>query len=230
MDDGSRLVAELAAVALPIPTGRAARVWDCCAAPGGKTLLLATRMADAEILATDASAKRLAQMAARLRRYAYAQRVRCAVMDASAAPPEDEREAKFDLILCDVPCSGTGTLARNPEIRHRLRVEELARQSARQRAILTRALGRLAPGGRLVYSTCSLEPEENEQVVEAAASGAGVRRVSIGPLIARLVEGGVLRQDVASGLIGSAARDGALRTLPGVHGCDGFFAVVLQRA
>ena len=124
MDDGSRLVAELAAAAMPIATGRAARVWDCCSAPGGKTLVLARRlthisaMNGAEILATDGSAKRLAQMAARLRRYAYAERVRCAVMDAAAAPPEDEREAKFDLILCDVPCSGTGTLARNPEIRH----------------------------------------------------------------------------------------------------------------
>ena len=137
MDDGSRLVAELAAAAMPLATGRVARVWDCCAAPGGKTLVLARRLTPhlndelgAEILATDGSAKRLAQMAARLRRYAYAERVRCAVMDAAAAPPEDEREAKFDLILCDVPCSGTGTLARNPEIRHRLRLEELTRQAA----------------------------------------------------------------------------------------------------
>ena len=138
MDDGSRLVAELAAAAMPLATGRAARVWDCCSAPGGKTLVLARRLnphlknemwEHAEILAADVSAKRLAQMAARLRRYAYAERVRCAVMDAADAPPEDEREAKFDLILCDVPCSGTGTLARNPEIRHQLRVAELARQA-----------------------------------------------------------------------------------------------------
>ena len=241
MDDGSRLVAELAVAALPSDAGRAARVWDCCAAPGGKTLVLALRLNphlknemwgthDAEIMATDGSAKRLAQMTVRLRRYAYAERVRCAVMDAAAAPPEDEREVKFDLILCDVPCSGTGTLARNPEIRHRLRVEELARQAARQRAILGGALLRLAAGGRLVYSTCSLEPEENEQVVEAAALGAGARRISVGPLIARLAEIDVLKQDVAAGLIGSAVRDGALRMLPGVHGCDGFFAVVLERA
>ena len=241
MDDGSRLVAELAAAAMPLVAGRAARVWDCCSAPGGKTLVLALRLNphlknemwgthDAEIMATDGSAKRLAQMTVRLRRYAYAERVRCAVMDAAAAPPEDEREVKFDLILCDVPCSGTGTLARNPEIRHRLRVEELARQAARQRAILGGALLRLAAGGRLVYSTCSLEPEENEQVVEAAALGAGARRISVGPLIARLAEIDVLKQDVAAGLIGSAVRDGALRMLPGVHGCDGFFAVVLERA
>jgi 16S rRNA (cytosine967-C5)-methyltransferase len=236
MDDGSRLVAELAAAAMPpVAAGRAARVWDCCAAPGGKTLMLAMRLNPhldepaAEILATDVSAKRMALMAARLRRYAYAGRVQCAVADASAVSVKDERDAKFDLILCDVPCSGTGTLARNPEIRHRLRVEDLARQAARQNAILRGAIARLAVGGRLVYSTCSLEPEENEQVVEAVAKDAGVRRIPVETLMAKLAETGVLKQDAADGLIGAAVRDGALRTLPGVHGCDGFFAMVLER-
>ena len=224
MDDGSRLVAELAAAAVPASTP-AARVWDCCAAPGGKTLILARRLAGAEILATDVSAKRMAQMAARLRRTAYAQRVRCAVADATNTVVATAQDAKFDLILCDVPCSGTGTLARNPEIRLRVQPDDLARQSARQRAILRGALQRLAPGGRLVYSTCSLEPEENELVVAAA----GARRVSIEPLIARLAEKGVLRQEVSVRLIGTAVKDGALRTLPGVHGCDGFFAVLMER-
>jgi 16S rRNA (cytosine967-C5)-methyltransferase len=234
MDDGSRLVAELAAAAMPVVTGRLARVWDCCAAPGGKTLMLALRLKAclddepaAEILATDVSAKRMALMAARLRRFNYADRVKCAVADASVVA--GDAEEKFDLVLCDVPCSGTGTLARNPEIRHRLRVEELARQSVRQRAILTGALGRLAPGGRLVYSTCSLEPEENEQVVEAVANEAGVRRIPVEKLMAKLTETGVLKQEVAAGRIGLAVREDALRTLPGVCGCDGFFAVVLER-
>src|ERR1035438_9559409 len=94
-------------------------------------------------------------------------------MDAAAAG--NESKGTFDLILCDVPCSGTGKLERNPEIRHRLRAVDLPRQAARQRAILSRTLGRLAPGGRLVYATCSLEPEENEHVVEEAASAAGGR-------------------------------------------------------
>ena len=226
MDDGSRLVAELAAAALPFTEERAPRVWDCCAAPGGKTLLLARRLAGAEILATDVSAKRMAQMRARLKQYAYAERVRCEVLDAVA---EGDAGAQFDLILCDVPCSGTGTLARNPEIRHRLRVEDLARQATRQRAILSGALRRLAPGGRLMYSTCSLEVEENEQVVAAVAAEAGLRRVPVEPLIAHLADAGVLRADVAAKLASSAVQMGALRTLPGVHGCDGFFAVVLER-
>ncbi len=231
MDDGSRLVAEIAAVAMPttMTNGHASCVWDCCAAPGGKALILALRLSDAEIVATDGNARRLAQMAARLRRYAYAQRVKCSVVDASAVVSETSQDANFDLILCDVPCSGTGTLARNPEIRLRLQPEDLVRQSVRQRVILSGALRRLAPGGRLVYSTCSLEPEENELVVKAVTSGGGLRRISVEPLIVSLADRGVLRQEASARLIGSAVKGDALRTLPGVHGCDGFFAVVLER-
>ena len=216
MDDGSRLVAEIAVAAMP----GARRVWDCCAAPGGKTLILARRLRAAEIVASDVSVKRLAQTEARLRRYAYAERVQFEVADATDAKGI---EASFDLILCDAPCSGTGTLAGNPEIRHRLKVEELGRQAERQTAILKGALKQLAPGGRLVYSTCSLEPEEGERVVEAVP---GVRRIPAEGLMAELGEQGILLHGVE---LGSAVRDGALRTLPGVHGCDGFFAVVLER-
>jgi 16S rRNA (cytosine967-C5)-methyltransferase len=219
MDDGSRLVAELAAAAMP----GAKRVWDCCAAPGGKTLILARRLGDAAIVASDVSLKRLAQTEARLRRYAYAERVEFATADAADAKAV---EGNFDLILCDAPCSGTGTLAGNPEIRHRLKVEELARQAERQRAILSGALKRLAPSGRLVYSVCSLEPEEGERVVEAVVGKGGVRRVSVGGFVAELEEQGILLNGVE---LDSAVRDGTLRTLPGVHGCDGFYAVVLER-
>jgi 16S rRNA (cytosine967-C5)-methyltransferase len=220
MDDGSRLVAEIAAAAMP----GAQRVWDCCAAPGGKTLILARRLAAAEIVASDVSVKRLARTEARLRRYAYAERVQFEVADAIDAKGV---EGSFDLILCDAPCSGTGTLAGNPEIRHRLKVEELARQAERQTAILKGALKRLAPGGRLVYSTCSLEPEEGERVVEAVVGGVGgVRRVPVEGLTAELGEQGILLHGVE---LDSAVREGALRTLPGVHGCDGFYAAVLER-
>ncbi len=220
MDDGSRLVAELAAVAVP----NAKRIWDCCAAPGGKTLVLAARESAAEVLATDVSGRRTAQMEARLARYGYGARVKCAVADASAA--EKKNEGDFDLILCDVPCSGTGTLARNPEIRHRLQMEELTRQAVRQKAILSGALKRLAAGGRLVYSTCSLEAEENERVVDAVVTGPEFRRVPIDGLLGSLRASGVLREGIE---LGSAVRDGALRTLPGGHGCDGFYAVVVER-
>jgi 16S rRNA (cytosine967-C5)-methyltransferase len=219
MDDGSRLAAEIATAAMPA----AKTVWDCCAAPGGKTLILARRLAAAEIMATDVSAKRLAQTEARFRRYAYAERIRCAVADAIG----DSDGERFDLILCDVPCSGTGTLAANPEIRHRLKPEEFTRQASRQRAILGAALKRLAPGGRLVYSTCSLEPEECERVVGDVIAAAGARQVPVAGLIAGLAEAGILRRDLE---LASAVRDGNLRTLPGVHPCDGFFAAVLERS
>ena len=220
MDDGSRLVAELAAAAMPEVEGRTARVWDCCAAPGGKTLLLALRASEraggAEVLATDVSAKRMKQMEARMRRFAYAAKVKTKVADVLNM---HEEAGEFDLILCDVPCSGTGTLGRNPEIRLRLKPEELRRQAERQRGILAGALARLAPGGRLVYSTCSLEPEENEEVVKAAAEG--WRRVPLAGLLGR-VPGLLVAGD---GMV----EDGALRTLPGTHACDGFYAVVLER-
>ena len=206
IDDGSRLVAELAAAAMP----GARRVWDACAAPGGKTLMLAARLPGAEVLATDVSERRLKAMQGRFRRYPGAKGIKTAAADATKLPAS---AGEFDLVLCDVPCSGTGTLGRNPEIRLRLTPEEMPRQAERQRAILSSALGRVAPGGRLVYSTCSLEPEENEAVVAAVAGG--WRRVDVAGLHAAVTP--------------EMVREGALRTLPGVHPCDGFFAVVLER-
>lgn len=219
MDGGSRLVAELAAAAAP----DAKTVWDCCAAPGGKTLILALRLASAAITASDVSAKRLAQTEARFRRYAYAERIRCAVADATK-PSGDQR---FDLILCDVPCSGTGTLAGNPEIRHRLKPEEFPRQAERQKSILKAALKQLAPGGKLVYSTCSLELEECEQVVAEVIAETGIAQIPIESSMQQLFETGVLRPEAD---LVSAIRDGALRTLPGVHACDGFYAAVFEAA
>jgi 16S rRNA (cytosine967-C5)-methyltransferase len=217
IDVGSRLVAELAAVA----NAKAARVWDACAAPGGKTLVLANRLQPAEIVATDVSVRRMERMRERLERYAYAERVRCEVGDATEPSAE---LGSFDLILCDVPCSGTGTLARNPEIRHRLAPDDLHRHALRQKKILHASLRRLAPGGRLLYSTCSLEPEECEQVVKAVIGDGEARLVPIEPLLDQLVEKGALREP----LVG-AVREGCLRTLPGTHPGDGFFAALFER-
>jgi len=226
MDDGSRLIAELAAAALPSVASRP-RVWDACAAPGGKTLVLAQRLPKAVILATDISSRRLTETAARFHNHPCAANIRTAVADASTSAGAMPG-THFDLILCDVPCSGTGTIARNPEIRHRLKPADLARHAARQRAILLAAVQRLAPGGRIVYSTCSLEPEENEQVVESVINESGLRRLPIQPLFARLVGSGILSAD-AFPQLASAARDHALRTLPGIHPCDGFYASILVR-
>jgi 16S rRNA (cytosine967-C5)-methyltransferase len=219
MDYGSRLVAELAAASNP----NASHVWDACAAPGGKTLILAHRLPHAKIIASDASVRRLTAMRARLDQYPYAANITTEVADATDPPDALNR---FDLILADVPCSGTGTLARNPEIRHRLTPSDIARQATRQRHILRAALSRLAPGGRLLYSTCSLEPEECEQVVESTLgeSTVAVATLPIQPVIEQLRSSALLRE-VQQGAI----RGNYLRTLTGTHPGDGFFAALIER-
>ena len=217
MDDGSRLVAEIAAASSP----NATRVWDACAAPGGKTLILAHRLPEAGILATDVSARRLDAMRSRMERYPYAGKVRTGLADATRPPAE---LGTFDLVLCDVPCSGTGTLARNPEIRHRLAPGDVGRHASRQRSILRAALEHLSPGGRLVYSTCSLEPEECEEIVNTVDAHASVSIVSVQPMLDRLHAEGLLRESLPG-----AVRGNALRTLPGTHPGDGFFAAVFER-
>jgi 16S rRNA (cytosine967-C5)-methyltransferase len=132
-------------------------VLDLCAAPGNKT---AQALAlGANVVACDRYLKRLAEVPAE------AQRV---VLDAATALPF---AAKFDRILVDAPCSGTGTLARNPEIKWRLRPADLSRFAGLQREILHQALQTLKPGGKLVYSTCSLEREENEDVIGHVMAG-----------------------------------------------------------
>ncbi|MBT9332856.1 16S rRNA (cytosine(967)-C(5))-methyltransferase RsmB [Paracidobacterium acidisoli] len=220
-DEGSQLVAELAAAAQP----GAQRILDACAAPGGKTAILAERNGMAEITALDISKRRLDAMRHFLRPVDPAGRIRFELADAVKIAAR----AKYDLILCDVPCSGTGTIARNPEIRFRVDPSELARQQAKQTAILTAALQALAPGGRLLYSTCSLEPEENERVAErATGAGSAYRAVPVETPLGTLSADGTLTAEGAK-RASSAMANGCLRTIPGVHPCDGFFAAVFER-
>jgi len=129
------------------------RVLDLCSAPGNKTAQL--RESGAWTVAADISPNRLYDVPGPK-----------LVLDAQIPLPF---LAVFDRVLVDAPCSGTGTIVHNPEIKWRLTEADIARHSERQRSILTQALAALKPGGLLVYSTCSLEPEENEHVVEAVA-------------------------------------------------------------
>lgn len=221
-DEGSQLVAELAGAA-SARAGQAA-ILDCCAAPGGKTLILAERNPDARIVACEASEQRLKQLRERLE--ASGARVECRLADAAAMTDE----SAYDLVLADVPCSGTGTLGRNPEIRHRLRVEELTKQAERQRAILEVALRAARSGGRVIYSTCSLEPEENEQVVQPALAGrAEVRVVPVRERVRELVVQRVVREEAVAVLLGCETQEGFLRLLPDMFDSDGFFVAVLER-
>jgi 16S rRNA (cytosine967-C5)-methyltransferase len=220
-DEGSQLVAELAAVNLD---REVKSILDACAAPGGKTFILAERNPRAHILVCESSAPRLEQLRQRLG--AHTDRIECRLADAT----ELTEEAAFDLVLADVPCSGTGTLGRNPEIRHRLRPEDLARQAARQRAILTAALCAVRPSGRVVYSTCSLEPEENEQVVSAILTATpNARTVSLHASIEYLLSQSILTLVGAKRLQASLTEDGALRLLPGAFSTDGFFIAMIER-
>jgi 16S rRNA (cytosine967-C5)-methyltransferase len=224
IDDGSRLVAELAAISHASPQ----RIWDACAAPGGKTVVLAGRHTTAELLATDINAHRLESMDRRIKHEMPDRTIRTLKANAAQLPAS---EGKFDLILCDVPCSGTGTLARNPEIRHRLQLSDFERQATRQREILSNAIMRLRPGGRLLYSTCSLEPEENERILHSVLAETTVeyrlRQLSMAGLLERLQSKGVIRADANLKAIVSGD---TLRTLPGANfQGDGFFAAALAR-
>jgi len=210
-DEGSQLVSLL--------VGKGTKILDCCAAPGGKTRVLAEENPSATITAIELYTHR----ARLLRRLVAALNVQVVAADARALP----LAGGFDRVLADVPCSGTGTLARNPEIKWRLKIEDLADLRERQIAILRSAMDRVASRGRLVYATCSLEPEENQNVVESALSSNGSFKLlnSRKHLETLRDQGQLLWQDIPSLTSGPY-----LRTIPGVHPCDGFFAAVMERA
>jgi 16S rRNA (cytosine967-C5)-methyltransferase len=121
-------------------------------------------------------------------------------------------------------------LGRNPEIRHRLRPEDLTRQADRQQAILRAALMAVRPGGQVIYSTCSLEPEENEQVVTAVLSESrNSRQISLESRIDELCDEGILTKSGADRLHGCMMPDAGLRLLPGEFHTDGFFVARIEK-
>jgi 16S rRNA (cytosine967-C5)-methyltransferase len=201
-DMGSQWVAHLAA-------DGGAPLLDACAAPGGKTLLAWERLGPgARVVALERAPRRLAALRGLLRTFG-AHDVHVVSGDGLRPPFRD----RFRCVLLDAPCSGLGTLARNPDLRWRLGPEEPVRQAARQARLLRALADLLEPGGRLVYSVCSLEPEETEGVVA--------------PFLAA-------RRDFAPEADLPAwtrpfAAGPWLRTLPERDGGDGFFAAVLRR-
>ncbi|KFA90275.1 RsmB/NOP family class I SAM-dependent RNA methyltransferase [Archangium violaceum] len=213
-DEGSQLLGML--VDAP-PT----KVVDACAGAGGKTLQLAVQMKNrGDLHALDIEAWRIEELRKRARR-AGVHNVRTLVI-----PPEgseaDEAiaplEGKADRVLVDAPCSGTGTFRRKPDARYRLTPEMLADHVARQKRLLERFSQMVKPGGRLIYGTCSVLREENEQVVEdflARHPDYSVRPVAeeLGPELGAKVGPGPF-----------------LRLAPHLHGTDGFFGAILVRA
>jgi 16S rRNA (cytosine967-C5)-methyltransferase len=199
-DPGATLVARYAAV----PAG--AVVADLCAAPGGKALEM-SRTARL-VVASDKASQRVDRMMLGIGRV-DATNVLTVVADAMhpAIRP-------VDVVLIDVPCTGTGTFRRHPDARWRLKVSDLAVMGAIQRGILRAAAAVVKPGGLLVYSTCSLEPEENDMQVDAFLSAHP--EFTLEPPAAGTVSADVLD-------------NGRLRVLPQLHGVDGAFAARLRR-
>ena len=209
-DEASQLVAAI--------VGSGSRFLDCCAAPGGKAWSIADRNPSAEIIAVELHAHR----ARLLKERVVAQNVHIINGDVSKLT----FEAPFDRVLVDAPCSGTGTLARNPEIKWRLREHDLADLPQRQVSILKSASEQVALGGTIVYSTCSLENEEGEDVIQKVFSAdTRFRTVNLDDQLCQLTNSGELILKDTRLLVSGPF----LRTIPGIHQSDGFFVAAFQR-
>jgi 16S rRNA (cytosine967-C5)-methyltransferase len=210
-DEGSQLLALLLA------PRRGEMVADFCAGAGGKTLALGAMMRNSgRLYAFDTAAHRLDKLRPRLARSGLSN-----VYPVVIAHERDDRlrrlAGKLDRVLVDAPCSGTGTLRRNPDLKWRLHGDEIARLAEQQGAILRAAAQLVKPGGRLVYATCSLLRAENQDVVDAfVAAQPGWRVLDAGALLAQ--------QQLAL-----SAPSPMLELRPERDGTDGFFAAVLQR-
>jgi 16S rRNA (cytosine967-C5)-methyltransferase len=202
-DEGAWWVQDLAA-SLParlLGKGDGRRVLDLCAAPGGKTLQLAS--AGWQVTALDISKRRVERLKENLARTGLSARV------ITADAFEWEPDAPFDAVLLDAPCTATGTCRRHPDVLHRIGPAQIAEMADLQTRLLDRPAGWLAPGGRLVYAVCSLEPEEGENRAAKLA----------------LATDPIRPDELPHGLAPGA--DGWLRTDPGMlperGGLDGFF-------
>ena len=210
-DEGSQLLGLLVA------PRRTDMVVDFCAGAGGKTMLLGALMrSQGRVYAFDVSRARLARFKPRL--------ARSGLSNVQPALIENERDThikrlagKIDRVLVDAPCSGFGTLRRNPDLKWRQTAEAIAELAIKQARILAAAATLVKPGGRLVYATCSVLPEENEAIVEAFSRAHP--EFALGDAAAELRRAGIAL-DTGPLLKLSTAR----------HGCDGFFAAVLERS
>ena len=198
-DSAHALVCRFAA----IPAG--ARVYDACAAPGGKAVTL--ERLGARVVAGDARHDRLARLADTTRRAGVAIRVLCA--DLLAAPFAG---SGWDAVFVDAPCTATGTMARHPDARWRVTEGAITRAAVRQRGLLEAAARLVPPRGLLVYATCSLEPEENTDVVEAFLTDHAE--------FARAPAAGAVPPDLLTPV-------GDFQSLPHRHGMDGAYAARL---
>lgn len=211
-DEGSQLVALLVEAAPGL------RVCDFCAGAGGKTLAMAASMANrGHIVACDVSGRRLEGATRRLRR-AGVFNVEQRALSSERDPWVKRHRAKFDRVLVDAPCTGTGTWRRNPDAKWSLKPDDLAELVALQRRILDSAARLVKPGGRLVYATCSVLADENErQAARFAAAHPEFAAIRINEVWTRVVGGEAPADEVW------------LRLSPARHGTDGFFVAAFEK-
>jgi len=210
-DEGSQLIGYLVA------PRRTDMVADFCAGAGGKTLLLGALMrSQGRLYAFDVSAKRLANFAPRLKRSGLSN-----VHPQAMANERDVRvkrlAGKIDRVLVDAPCTGFGTLRRNPDLKWRQQPSDVTELAAKQTRILAAAATLVKPGGRLVYATCSVLPEENDVIADAF--------LVAHPHFAQIDAAAELTR--AGITLDTGPR---LRLFPHRHGCDGFFAAIMERS
>jgi 16S rRNA (cytosine967-C5)-methyltransferase len=209
-DEASQLIPEVVAAR------EGERVLDACASPGGKTVALAAQAGPRGlVVATDVRPARMRTLAATLSRCG-ADRVHA--LQIAADGPLPFRESVFDAVLVDAPCSGLGTVRRDPDIKWKRSPADLAAFARAQLELVRRVAPLVRPGGRLVYSTCSSEPEENEGVVNAFLTG--TRSFTLRPLDSIA--------DLPSSVRACATPEGFFRSDPVRHGLEAFFAAVLQ--
>ena len=210
-DEGSQLIGYVVA------PRRSDMVVDFCAGAGGKTLLLGALMrSQGRLYAFDVVANRLAKFTPRLARSGLSN-VHPQLLASERDTKVKRLAGKIDRVLVDAPCTGFGTLRRNPDLKWRQPASAVAELAAKQTSILAAAAILVKPGGRLVYATCSVLPEENEAIV--AAFLAAHPQFTSGNVAADLTRAGIALDTGPT-----------LKLFPHLHGCDGFFAAVLERA
>jgi 16S rRNA (cytosine967-C5)-methyltransferase len=218
-DEGSQLLAAL------VSPKRGEMVLDFCAGAGGKTLLMGALMKNTgRLYAADVSEKRLAKLGPRVARAGLSN-----VQTIRLAHERDDRikrlAGKFDRVLVDAPCSGTGTLRRNPDLKWRQNESQIAELTELQAKILEAAAPLVRPGGVLVYATCSLLPQENT-LIQQAFSDAHSEFEVIDPVAQLAAVGIELPADAL--IVGPTSLPG-LQLLPNRHGTDGFFAAIWRK-
>lgn len=199
------------------------RILDICAAPGGKTMHAAEKLlltGDGEVLARDISEAKVERIQENLERMQYPN-VRTQVWD--ALMPDESRIGQEDYVIADVPCSGLGVIGRKQDIKYRVSQEQLPELTRLQRRILQQAVAYVKPGGTLIYSTCTINPEENEKQAGWLLEQYDLEAVDVSRLLPE-----ALVQEV-SGQPGTDMEKGYVTLLPGLQACDGFFMAAFRK-